>query len=431
MSKTPKSVFEHKFGRRRFLGTALAGMGAALTAGMPRISIAGAKTVKLGMNIPMTGDYAPWGLPGLYGCEIVANKLNAAGGVKIGSDTYQIEMASYDHGYDTEKSVQGFKKLVLEDDVKMVMMLGGSTVASIIPWAMRKKMLTTTLLPSDITPDTPYLVATCESHPLYNMTGVEWLAEQNPDLKTAVIITTNDIEYGKQSAALYKAAFEVAGIEVLDTNFHGFDVVDFAPIVSSLLANKPDIFCMATDVYTTPIVEQLFHQGYKGKIVSCTLDGYQDVIAKTSKEFVEGLVFEFPDFDDPKLIGGSVNFPDPGGFDAAFNKDHAGEWSAVAWEYPSILLNWVEAAQAAGSVEPEPVLEAMKANSSPAHTFGPGKWWGADLWGLDNAVVGDWPVVVINDGRARIQEYRSVYDWLQKNNAVLKKHMQALDLRTV
>lgn len=431
MSKTPKSVFEHKFGRRRFLGTALAGMGAALTAGMPRISIAGAKTVKLGMNIPMTGDYAPWGLPGLYGCEIVANNLNAAGGVKIGGDTYQIEMASYDHGYDTEKSVQGFKKLVLEDDVKMVMMLGGSTVASIIPWAMRKKMLTTTLLPSDITPDTPYLVATCESHPLYNMTGVEWLAEHNPDAKTAVIITTNDIEYGKQSAALYKAAFEVAGIEVLDTNFHGFDVVDFAPIVSSLLANKPDIFCMATDVYTTPIVEQLFHQGYKGKIVSCTLDGYQDVIAKTSKEFVEGLVFEFPDFDDPKLVGGSVNFPDPGGFDAAFNKDHAGEWSAVAWEYPSILLNWVEAAQAAGSVEPEPVLEAMKANSSPAHTFGPGKWWGADLWGLDNAVVGDWPVVVINDGRARIQEYRSVYDWLQKNNAVLKKHMQALDLRTV
>ena len=73
MRKTPKSVFEHKFGRRQFLGTALAGMGAALTTGMPRVSIAGAKTVKLGMNIPMTGDYAPWGLPGLYGCQIVAD----------------------------------------------------------------------------------------------------------------------------------------------------------------------------------------------------------------------------------------------------------------------------------------------------------------------------------------------------------------------
>ena len=102
MRKTPKSVFEHKFGRRQFLGTALAGMGAALTAGMPRVSIAGAKTVKLGMNIPMTGDYAPWGLPGLYGCEIVANNLNAAGGIKVGGDTYQMEMAVVDLFDDTE-----------------------------------------------------------------------------------------------------------------------------------------------------------------------------------------------------------------------------------------------------------------------------------------------------------------------------------------
>jgi branched-chain amino acid transport system substrate-binding protein len=431
MTKTPTSVFRQRFSRRRFLGTTLAGMGAALTTGLPKVGLADAKTVKLGMNIPMTGDYAPWGLPGLYGCEIVAANINAAGGVKIGSDTYLIEMASYDHGYDTEKSVQGFKKLVLEDDVKMVMMLGGSTVASIIPWAMRKKMLTTTLLPSDITPDTEYLIATCESHPLYNVTGVEWLADKFPEAKTAAIITTNDIEYGKQSAATYNAAFEVAGIDVVDVNFHGFDVADFAPIVSSLLSKKPDVFCMATDVYTTPIIEQLFHQGFKGKILSCTCDGYLDVIAKTSKEFVEGLTFQFPDFDDPALTPDKVDFPDPAGFDAAFNRDHAGEWSAVAWEYPSILLNWIEAAQAAESVEPEPVLGAMKANSSPPHTFGPGKWWGADLWGLDNAVVGNWPVVAINDGKARIQEYRSVYDWLQNNAGVLKKHMQALDLRTV
>ena len=73
MSNTPPSVFRQRFSRRRFLGTTLAGMGAALTAGLPRVSLADAKTVKLGMNIPMTGDYAPWGLPGLYGCEIIAS----------------------------------------------------------------------------------------------------------------------------------------------------------------------------------------------------------------------------------------------------------------------------------------------------------------------------------------------------------------------
>jgi len=418
--------------RRDILRATAAGAVVAGTSSLPTgLFAASNKTVKIGMNIPMTGDYAPWGLPGLYGCQIVADDINAAGGVKIGGDSYNIEMVAYDHGYDTEKAVQGYKKLVLEDEVKMVMMLGGSTVASVLPWAQRKKMLTTTLLPSDITPKSDYLIATCESHPLYNVTGVEYLAEKFPEAKTAAIVTNNDAEYGLQSAATYKAAFEVAGIDVIDVNLHGFDITDFAPIVSSVLAKKPDIFCMATSFYVTPLMEQLFHQGFKGKIVSCTLDFYDEIIAKTSKEFVEGTIFQFPDFDDPRLNDSDINFPNPGDFDAKYRKDHPNDWSAVSWEYPAILLNWIEGAKQAGSVEPKAVTKALKSNSNPEFVFGGGKWWGSQLWGQDNAVVGRWPVVVVQNGKARIQEYRSVSGWLDKNKDVLIKHMKELGLRTV
>ena len=425
MKKTPKEVFQARYGRREILGTAAASAGLAALGSLPRISVAGSKTVKLGMNIPMTGDYAPWGLPGLYGSQIVANNINKAGGVKIGGDNYMIEMVAYDHGYNTEKAVQGYKKLVLEDEVKMVMMLGGSTVASVLPWAQRKKMLTTTLLPSDITPKSEYLIATCESHPLYNVTGVEWLSKNFPKAKTAAIVTNNDVEYGLQSAATYQAAFEVAGIEVIETNLHGFDITDFAPIVSSVLAKKPDIFCMATSFYVTPLMEQLYHQGFKGKIISCTLDYYDEIIAKTSVDFVNGTIFEFPDFDDPALNQAGINFPDPGGFDREFRAKHPNDWSAVTWEYPAIMLNWIEGAKAAGSIEPTDVLKALKSNKSPTFVYGGGQWWGSELWGLDNAVVGRWPVVVVKDGKARIQEYGDVSAWLKKNTGVLAKHMKA------
>ena len=65
--------------RRDFVWTTAAGTLIA-SAGLPtRVFAAGQTTVKIGMNIPMTGDYAPWGLPGLYGCQIVADDLNAAG----------------------------------------------------------------------------------------------------------------------------------------------------------------------------------------------------------------------------------------------------------------------------------------------------------------------------------------------------------------
>jgi len=426
--------------RRNFMiGTGVALLGAACSSGGESdsggaddaASSGGGNVVKIGMNIPMTGDYAPWGLPGLYGSQIIAENVNAAGGITIGGEQHTIEIIGYDHGYDTDKALQGYKKLALEDEVKMVMMLGGSTVASILPFSNSQNLLTTTLLPSDITPDTPNLVAPCETHPLYNVTGVVWLAENFPEAKTAVICTTNDIEYGQQSAATYQAAFEVAGIEVLDTTFHGFDVTDFAPIVSSLLAQDPDVFCMATDVYTTSLVEQLFHQGFEGKIISCTLDGYQDIIEKTSTEFVEGIIWQFPDFDDPALNEETTNFPDTAGFYATFQERHEGEWSAVAWEYPSILLAWIEAAENADSVDPQAVLAAMLENASPTHTFKNSKWWGSTLWGLDQALVGDWPVVVMQDGKATIQEFISVSDWVEANNDVLVKHMQAAGLTTV
>ena len=58
----------------------------------------------------------------------------------IGGETYDINIATYDHAGDTAAAVQGMKKLTLEDDAKMVMMLGGAAVGAILPWATRKKV---------------------------------------------------------------------------------------------------------------------------------------------------------------------------------------------------------------------------------------------------------------------------------------------------
>ena len=51
---------------------------------------------------------------------------------------------------------------------------------------------------------------------------------------------------------------------------------------------------------------------------------------------------------------------------------------------------------------------------------------GEELFGIDNALVGDWPVVVIQDGKARIQEFRSIPDWWNKNKDLMIKHFEAM-----
>ena len=103
------------------------------------------------------------------------------------------------------------------------------------------------------------------------------------------------------------------------------------------------------------------------------------------------------------------------------------EWSAVSWEYASIMELLGGCCERAGSVEPAAVLAAMKEGGNGKHIFGDAEVGrGKELFGIDNALVGDWPVVVIRDGKATIAEYRSIPAWLDKHQELLIKHMTAL-----
>ncbi len=418
--------------RRGFLRGTAAGAagvaGAAAGVSGSGSALAADKTVKIGFLAPLTGEVAAWGLPGLYGCEIWGEWVNEAGGIQVGGDTYKVEFVSYDNEYAPDKARTGAQKLIHEDGVKFIMMLGGDTMPPVVEISNRTGMLVSTLLPSDLTPDTPNLIAPCEVHPIYNVTGVEWLAATKPELKTAVICAQDDA-LGRPSVATYLAAFEAAGIELVDEPlFFDISTTDFAPVMTSLLSKSPDILCLDTAYadFVHPLTEQAFQQGFKGQMISCTADFYDQMIAKTSAEFLEGFVFQFPDFDDPALNESFVNFPRPNEFFSEYATRWPGEWGAVSWEYASIMDLWRAGAEAAGSVEPQDVLAAMKAGGTGLHAFGEATWWGEELFGIDNALVGNWPVVVIENGKAVIKEYRSIPDWWSKHKDVMIKHFEAM-----
>jgi branched-chain amino acid transport system substrate-binding protein len=426
-----RKSLDRKISRRKFLGTSAAS-GAALATigtGLSRVAFAAGDTIKIGFLAPLTGPVSAWGKPGLDGCLIWADWVNAKGGVKIGGKSYKIEFVGYDNEYDAAKARTGATKLIKEDGVKFVMMLGGDTWPGVQKIAEREGMLFSTLLPSDLTPETKTLLAPCEVHPIYNVTGVEWLAENKKNLKTAAICAQDDA-LGKPSVATYLAAFEAAGIEVIGKpEFFDPATTDFAPVMTKLLAGKPDILCLDTCYadYVHPLCEQAFQQGYKGQIISCTADFYQKIIEKTSKAFMEGFIFQFPDFDDPAMNSKGVNFVKPNEFYAEYAKRYgASEWGAVSWEYASIMDLWADAAAKAGSAEPAAVLKAMKAGGTGKHAFGDAKWWGKELFGIDNALVGDWPVVAIEDGKARIKAFKSIPAWWDKHSELMIKHMTAL-----
>ena len=197
-----------------------------------------------------------------------------------------------------------------------------------------------------------------------------------------------------------------------------------------MLAENPDIVCLDTAYpdFVNLLCEQLFLQNYEGQIISCTLDFYGRIIEKTSKKFLEGLVFQFPDFDDAAMNEPHINFDNPNEFFTNYNERFPDAWSAVTWEYPAIAEMWRLAAEKAGSVEPMAVFAALKEGGRGPHVFGDAAWWGSELYGIDNALVGNWPVVQIQDGKATIVDYRNILDWFSKHGDLLIKQYRGARL---
>ncbi len=421
-------ILSTRLSRRRLLSAATTAAGTLAAVNLfPRRVFGADPVIKIGFLAPLTGDVAAWGKPGLDGCRIWGEWINAAGGINIGGQAHKVEFVAYDNEYDPAKARAGATKLIREDGVKFIMMLGGDTWPGVQPVADNTGMLFSTLLPSDLSPDTATLVAPAEVHPIYNVTGVDWLGRNRPELKSYVICAQDDA-LGIPSVATYLAAFEAAGIERLgDPLLFDPATTDFAPVVTRMLASKPDIVCLDTAYtdYVHPICEQLYLQRFEGQIISCTADFYDKIIERTSREFVEGLVFQFPDFDDPALETQGVNFRNPNQFFEEYAKRYPGEWGAVSWEYASIMDLWMAAAEKAGSAEPDAVLAAMKEGGKGLHAFGEADWWGTELFGIDNALVGNWPVVVIENGKAVIKEFGNIPEWWAKHGDLLVKHMEA------
>ncbi len=405
-------------------------LASTLSLAFPRTVIDSQRLLRIGLLAPLSGKMKSWGEPGYQGCRIWQDWVNENGGMRVGDRRYRVDVIAYDTEFKPAKALAGARKLIIDHDVQILMMLGGNDFSRPLrDFINQTRTLVTTLLPSDLTPDARTLIAPCEVHPIYNVTGVDWLARQDPTLKTAAMCAQDDL-HGLPSIATYRAAFEAAGIELVEEHLFPVETTDFGPIVDKLMARNPDILCWDTayEPFLHALTKEAFKRGFKGRLLSCTCDNYQSLIAHTSAEFMEGFVFQFPDFDDPRLNDSQVNFENANDFYADFCKRFPGTWSAVSWEYASTLELWKLAVQRARTFEPFSVLSMMKFGGVGHHAFGEARWWGDELFGIDNALVGYWPVVMIQNGRARIQEFSSILDWWGKNKALLIRHMRRMNL---
>ena len=401
----------------------------AVNTRVKRLSVGAQQAVRVGFLAPLTGPIRSWGLPGLNGCRIWVDWINHMGGILVGGTRHNVQLLAEDCGYDPDQAIEAAQRLVQENGVKLLMMLGGDTFRPIQDYLMSRKILTSTLLPSDLSPDTPYLIAPSEIHPLYNVTAVEWLARNRPELRRVAMCSQTDA-LGLPSLATYRAAFAAEDIAAVKEIRYAPQATNAEEIVRAMLDGNPDILCWCTsyEPMVHALTEAAFRFGFPGQIISCTADNYRRLVGRTSTEFMEGFLFQFPDFDDPMLSEKTFFFNRPAEFYAEYNRRFPDTWSAVSWEYVATLDLWHSAVEKVGTTAPVSVLAAMKHGGLGEHAFGKAAWSGSDLFGNDNALIGEWPVVRITSGRARIVGFGSIPDWLHRHGARLRSELRGLGL---
>ena len=111
--------------RRLLTATALAvGLEAALIGG------AWADTLRIGVIAPLTGGGAPWGMAAAEATKIRAAEINAAGGLDVGGETYELEVIAYDDQFKAADAVAAYNRLVNQDGVRyMIIHTSAAAVA--------------------------------------------------------------------------------------------------------------------------------------------------------------------------------------------------------------------------------------------------------------------------------------------------------------
>ncbi len=390
---------------------------------------AATETVNIGFLGALSGPDAGWGLPGLTGNQMFVDEVNADGGLDVCGTPYKLNMVTFDDEATGSKALQGAKQLVLEHDVKFISAIGGNPADATHPFLTQKKVVYASLISTDIKPDRPYLIAGGDVTPRIDMMRPGYHKKRNPELKRWAVLSQDD-SIGLTSQAWEVGSALVEGWEVVYDEHYSLDTVDFAPIVTAVLATKPDVVSLNLSYpdFVVSIIEQLFVQGYKGEISANYLDS-ESIFTKVPVEYMEGAVDSFPLFDDPhwgtdsvqhKFYNDWIKRYGPGAPDDV----HRGI-TGIDWDHVIMLKVWAQGVQLACSFEAEKVVEALRNADSIDSLLGAGKFTGAEMWGIDNMIATPVPVNEHKAGVKRVQEVLDFNEWFESRKEPIIAHVRS------
>lgn len=225
---------------RRTLLTSLAIAAAALAT--PMAQAQSAKVLKLGSILSLTGPNASIGKEGVFGAEYAVKQVNAAGGVRIGADTYSLQLVNIDDESKVERAVAAAERLINSDKVPVIFTTPASTTTlAVLPTLEKNKTLGMSFVasaPAVISPELSYSFRSTLTSINNVNPSVDFLVKEKK-VKTIAYLGRND-DWGRASGKAIIARAKSLGAEVTVEEYFDTGSTDFSALLTKVRAANPD-----------------------------------------------------------------------------------------------------------------------------------------------------------------------------------------------
>lgn len=309
-----------------------------------------ADTIKIGFNLPLTGDIPEVGDGSKKAAEMYLKDINGAGGLEVGGEKYMLEFIYMDNESKAESAVNVALKLIEQEEV--VAIIGPNSSKQAVPAGgtcndNRTPMITPWSTNPDTTKDRPWVFRAAFLDPFQGPVVADFAAKKF-NAKTAAVIFDISNDYAKGLAEIFKTSWEKKGLgPVVAFESHGTKDQDFSAQLTKIIAANPDfIFVPNNYNQVALIVQQARDLGYKGKFMGSDAWGTPDLI-KLCGEDCYGQYFS-THYAAEGAKGATKVFIDR--YKEAYG-DVPADYAALTWDSIGIL---VEAIKNAGKVERSP-----------------------------------------------------------------------------
>jgi branched-chain amino acid transport system substrate-binding protein len=202
---------------------------------------AASKTLLFGVSTGLSGASAPTGRGLLRAVELASEDINAAGGIRVGADSYTVKLVVYDNKYDPREGVSIANKLIFNDKVQYMATFGGTVVIAVDPVVTENRVFNFAYAyggKKATNPKAPYTFRTIPEPTQAYETLMPWIVKTYA-IKTLAITSTDD-ETGLIQAEDSQRVAKQLGVTITDQTFARRGTPDFTPMLTKILAKKPD-----------------------------------------------------------------------------------------------------------------------------------------------------------------------------------------------